>query len=128
MALLWIAWRFIEIEGPAPLSSVLMTGSLLPRWALGAYALGFGTAAVTVGRYRFPAFALLLPHVAALVHVCAVAVAARPTGHVESRVVLSFGIALDVGRLAIVAGLLCAGLTWWSCRRKLVNARPAEPR
>lgn len=114
MALLWIAWRFIEIEGPASLVNVLITGSLLPRAALGAYVLGFTGAAVAVGRYRAPPFVLLLPHVAALVHVCAVAVADRPTGHVESRILLSFGIALDVGRVSIIAGLLCAMLLWYS--------------
>lgn len=117
VALLWIAWRFIQIDGPVPLTSVLFAGSMLPRAVLGAYALAFTGVAVAVGRYRTAPFALLLPHVLALVHVCGVAVAATPTGHVESRVLLSLGIALDVGRLSIVAGLLCAILLWYSRAR-----------
>ncbi|MEZ4373546.1 MAG: hypothetical protein R3B07_22180 [Polyangiaceae bacterium] len=127
VALISVAWRFASHGGTQSVVGMLVSPiSPLPRaQSLGYLALSFG-GAIAVGRFRAPAWTLLLPFVFATVQMCDVATTNFHESMFDARALLGFGVAHDLGRACVLGGLLCAGLTWWS-HHDGANARAAEP-
>lgn len=108
--LLWVAWRFAQLGGRPSVPSFLLGSSPLPWVQSAGYFAGLILAAVAVGRRWVSPVALLIAHVVGCLHAVDIGTTKFAESMFDARALLTFGIAIDLGRASILAGALCIAL------------------